>query len=173
MNRIAIAVLAATGLTALVMSGATVVRAQPSAHGAESDLPSAADLKVFTDRRVDLVKAALQLTPAQTKYWPAIEEAIHARATARYERLKKLAALASDDQERSPLDLLRVRADNLASRAASLKKLVDAWQPLYETLEPAQRIRLRVLAMFVLREMRNAAESRRWQSNDDDEGDEW
>jgi hypothetical protein len=37
--------------------------------------------------RIDLVKAALQLTPDQQKYWPAIENAIRARAEDRKARL--------------------------------------------------------------------------------------
>src|SRR5262249_10776860 len=35
----------------------------------------AADLKALTDARIGIVKAALQLTPEQAKYWPAVEEA--------------------------------------------------------------------------------------------------
>ena len=32
--------------------------------------PSAADLNALTDARVGMIKAALQLTPDQEKYWP-------------------------------------------------------------------------------------------------------
>ena len=32
--------------------------------------PSAADLNSLTDARVAMIKAALQLTPDQEKYWP-------------------------------------------------------------------------------------------------------
>ncbi len=38
------------------------------------------DMKRLTDLRVGLVHAALQLTPEQEKYWPALEEAIRARS---------------------------------------------------------------------------------------------
>lgn len=40
----------------------------------------AADRNTLTDMRIDLVKAALQLTPEQEKYWPAVESAIRSRA---------------------------------------------------------------------------------------------
>ena len=40
---------------------------------------SQSDTKRLTDLRVGLVHAALQLTPEQEKYWPALEEAIRAR----------------------------------------------------------------------------------------------
>src|SRR5262249_38652512 len=35
--------------------------------------------------RIGIVKAVLQLTPEQAKYWPAVEEAIRARAQAQYQ----------------------------------------------------------------------------------------
>jgi hypothetical protein len=61
------------------------------------------------------------------------------------------------------------RAEALAQRAADLKKLADAWQPLYQTLSPEQKRRMAALAIFVLREMRNDVEQRRLQSEDHDE----
>ena len=57
-----------------------------SRHGAETSStvgmrqPSAADMNSLTDMRVGIVKAALQLTPDQEKYWPAVEEALRTRA---------------------------------------------------------------------------------------------
>src|SRR6516162_9469466 len=50
-----------------------------------------------------------------------------------------------------PVDLLRGRADALAQRAAGLKKLADAWQPLYQSLSPDQKQPMQVLAVRVLR----------------------
>src|SRR5215470_2495987 len=35
--------------------------------------------------RIGIVKAVLQLTPEQAKYWPAVEEAIRGRAQAQYQ----------------------------------------------------------------------------------------
>ena len=49
----------------------------------------------------------------------------------------------------------------------NLKKLADAWQPLYASLDDNQKARLRFLAVYVLREMRDAVESRRMQSEDE------
>ena len=70
-------------------------------------------------------------------------------------------------RRRNPL--LRERADGLTQRGESLKKLVDAWQPLYESLDERQKLRLRFLAVAVLREIRDAAESRMMQSDEDEE----
>ena len=55
-------------------------------------------------------------------------------------------------------------------RAADLKKLADAWQPLYPTLSQEQKRRMAALTIFVFREMRNGLEQRRLQSEDEDQG---
>jgi hypothetical protein len=125
--------------------------------------------------RVEIVKAALQLTPDQEKFWPAIEDAIRTRAKNRQSRIATVAARINEMRERTPLELLRDRdpvsflnrrADALAERAADLKKLADAWQPLYETLSPDQRMRMAFLTIFVLRELRSGVEQRLLQSED-------
>ena len=51
---------------------------------------------------------------------------------------------------------------------AKPKKLGDAWQPLYQTVNPDQKRRMAVLTIYVLREMRSAAEQRRLQTEADD-----
>ena len=63
-------------------------------------------------------------------------------------------------RNRNPIDFLRRRADALAQRSADLKKLAAAWEPLYKTLSPDQRQRMTFLALYVLHEVRNAAEAR-------------
>lgn len=166
MSKLAIAIVATLCIAGTLPVGAQIM---PYAGPAQEQITEA-DLKVITERRIDIVKAALQLTPAQQKYWPAVEAAIRGRADARRARLVQLAGYAKDQRERGPLDLLRDRADALTARGAALKKLVDAWQPLYDTLDEAQRIRLRVLALFALREMRDIAESRRYQAMDEEYG---
>src|SRR3954462_11950095 len=133
---------------------------------------SDAEFKAITDRRIELLKFALQLTPDQAKNWPAVEEAIRARAMARHQRLVNLAARLSAQRDVTPVDLLRERAEVLATRSANLKKLADAWQPLYASLDANQKDRLRFLAAYMLYEMRNAVETRRLQTEDEDESQE-
>jgi hypothetical protein len=157
------------GLTALCVAVLSPAFAEQGRGEPQVTVVSEADLKAFTDRRIEVVKAALQLTPAQEKYWPAIEEAISARATSRHQRLAKLAAMRQSDSQPNPIEILAVRADNLIQRGAALKKLVDAWQPLYQTLDERQKLRLRFLATYVVREMRDSVESRRMESLDEDE----
>ena len=55
-----------------------------------------------------------------------------------------------------------------AQRAADLKKLADAWQPLYQTLNPEQKRRMAALAIFALREMSDAVQHRLLAEEDDD-----
>ncbi|SOR32093.1 conserved protein of unknown function [Methylorubrum extorquens] len=120
-----------------------------------------------------MVKAALQLTPDQQKYWPAIEEAIRTRAEARYSRLSKLQGRAAAQRaDPDPLRLIRERAEIMDERANGLKKLADAWQPLYQTLSPDQKSRMRVVVTRVIGGLRDAAEHRRKELMDDDDDDE-
>src|SRR4029453_9922671 len=129
------------GLSAFFITASSLAYAQVSTGPAQGSGPtqaapaqerlSDAEFKTLTDRRIELVKFALQLKPDQEKYWPAVEEAIRARAMARRQRLVNLVARATGQREFNPVELLRDRADALATRAANLKKLADAWQPLY------------------------------------------
>jgi len=158
-------------LTALFVSASSLAWAQGPAPGGMADAPSAAELKAFTEMRIDLVKTALQLTPDQAKLWPAVEAAIRARAAARQERLAKFAARLNDQRERTIVELLRERADALTERGASLRKYVDAWQPLYQTLDDNQKTRLRFAAAYLMHELRDAVASRLSQYADDEEYD--
>jgi hypothetical protein len=72
-------------------------------------------------------------------------------------------------RDRNPVEFLQRRADALSQRAADLKKLADAWQPLYATLTPTQKRRMAVIAILAVREMRNAVEQHRLQSEDEDD----
>jgi len=125
-------------------------------------------LKALTDARVGLVKAALQLTPEQEKYWPALDEAIRARSTGRQQRLTALVGRLNQQHDVQPLELLRERANNLAQRSAELTKLADAWQPLWQSLNPDQKRRMEILATHVLRVVREAAEARQMEMDEDD-----
>jgi len=162
----------------VVVAGTSVAYAQSPSAGPASQRVTAADLNALTDARIAIVKGTLQLTPDQEKYWPPIEEAIRARATNRLTRLESITTGAAERADRSPLEVMRDRnpvdflnrrADALAQRAADLKKLAVAWQPLYETLMPDQRRRLGLLTVIAIRELRDRAEQRRMQAADEDE----
>jgi Spy/CpxP family protein refolding chaperone len=69
----------AAGVTALFVTASPTAYAQSPASAANEPL-SAADMGSLTDIHIKVVKAALQLTPDQEQYWPAIEDAIRTGA---------------------------------------------------------------------------------------------
>jgi len=134
--------IATAGVTALFVTASPLAYAQTAANAAT---PSAADWNTLTDIRINVVKAALQLTPDQQKYWPPIEDAIRARAKDRQARFAEMEKRVGELREGNPVEILRNRdtvdflqrrADALAQRSADLKKLAAAWEPLYKTLQP-------------------------------------
>ena len=164
-----------------VAATAALITASPLAYAEETSSTatvgmrhlSAADLNALTDARVGIIKAALQLTPEQEKYWPAVEEAIRARAKNRQARLERVAELRDGNpmeaiRERDPVELMQRRAETLSQRATDLKKLADAWGPLYKTLSPDQKKRMAFATYAAMRGMRDAIE-RRIESEDDDD----
>jgi hypothetical protein len=113
--------------------------------------------------------------PDQEKYWPAIEDAIRARAKNRQARFAEIEKRVGELREGNPVEVLRNRdtvaflqrrADALAQRSADLKKLAAAWEPLYKTLSPDQKQRMAFLTLYVLHEVRNAAEERTEEEED-------
>jgi hypothetical protein len=89
----------------------------------------------------------------------AVERARELRDRSRIEVLR----------DRNPIEFMKKRADRLAQGSADLKRLADAWEPLYQTLDPEQKRRMTFLAILALREMRDAVEERRVRSGDDDD----
>ena len=79
------------------------------------------------------------------------------------------------DQRRDvdPVQLYRQRADVLADRAAGLRKLADAWQPLYQSLTPDQKTRLRLVTVHAIEGFRTAMENRRTGLDDEEDIDLW
>ena len=158
------------GTTALFLTASSIANAQSAQTSPAAAPVSAEDQKTLTDLRIDLVKAALQLTPAQEKLWPAVESAIRARAEDRKARVAKIQETVgrrADEsraevlRNRDPIAFLQRRSEALAQRSADLDKLAEAWQPLYKTLSPEQRQRMGGLALFVLHDMSDAVERRR------------
>jgi Spy/CpxP family protein refolding chaperone len=158
---------------------AVFLTTSPLAYAAETSStvgmrhPSAADLNALTDARIGIIKAALQLTPDQEKYWPAVEEAERARAKNRQARLERLAELRDGGPmeavgERNVVELMQRRAERLSQRGADLKKLADAWEPLYKTLTPDQKKRMAFATYAAMRGMRDAIQHRMESEDDDD-----
>ena len=167
----------------VVIGTAALLLAAPSIASAQAQSPAtperlnAADRSSMIDMRIDLTKAALQLTPDQEKLWPPVESAIRARAEDRKARVAKISETVGRraDQNaveslrnRDPIAFLQRRSEALAQRSADLDKLAEAWQPLYKTLNPEQRQRMGALAVLVLHDMSDVVERRRAQAEGED-----
>src|SRR3954466_13286013 len=152
----------AAATIALTLAGAGFALAQQSAQqspGREGRgyRASAEDVAALTDARVAGLKAGLKLTPEQEKNWPAVEAAIRDLAKERADRMKERAdSLATrrearrggDNAQQSRPDAitrLRQGADAMTARAAGLKKLADASEPLYKSLDEGQKHRFPML----------------------------
>ncbi|MGY4404001.1 Spy/CpxP family protein refolding chaperone [Bradyrhizobium sp. USDA 3315] len=163
----------AVAVTAVVLTASPLAYAAETSSTVGATHPSAADLNALTDTRVAIIKSTLQLSPDQEKYWPAVEDAIRARAKnqqARWERVASLRDSSSLDtlHEPNPIQLMRHRADSLSQRAADLKKVADAWEPLFKTLSQEQKKRLAFVIVVAARGIRDTIE-RRIDSEEDDE----
>jgi len=160
---------------------AILIATSPIAYAAEKSSgtvgmthPNATDLKNLTDARVSVIKAALQLTAEQEKFWPAVEDAIRNRAKNRQVRWERLASLRDDGpmealQGRNIVELMQRRAEALGQRAADLKKVADAWEPLYKTLNEDQKKRMAFVTVVAARGIRDTIERRLEIEDDDDE----
>jgi hypothetical protein len=159
---------------------AILITTSPLAYAADNSStvgmthPSAADLKSLTDARVAIIKGALQLTAEQEKYWPAVEDAIRNRAKNRQARWERVAELRDSSpmdalHDRNPVQLMQRRAESLSQRAADLKKVADAWEPLFKTLSEDQKRRMAFVTVVSARGIRDTIEHRMDSQDDDDE----
>jgi len=138
------------GVAALAIAGSTVVYAQhrPWFHGQMRMNPE--DRAAFLDARIAAVHAGLKLTADQEKLWPPVEAAVRDFAKLRIDRANARMAAGKTDADKAekpddPVARLRERADAMAVTAASLKKIADAADPLYKTLDDNQKRRLTML----------------------------
>jgi hypothetical protein len=137
------------GVAALAIAGSTVVYAQHRPWLHEHMRLSPEDRAAFTDARIAAVHAGLKLTPDQEKLWPPVEAAVRDFAKLRLDRANARMKASEDSKDAQnpddPVARLRERADNMAASAAALKKIADAADPLYKTLDDGQKRRLKIL----------------------------
>src|SRR5437762_1209945 len=142
-------------IAALAIAGSTAVYAQHrpwfSGHMHHARM-NPEDRAAFLDARIAAVHAGLRLTPDQEKLWPPVEAAVRDfaklridRANARMEAEKKDSADAQTQPD-DPVARLRERADNMAASAVAMKKIAEAADPLYKTLDDGQKRRLAALS---------------------------
>jgi LTXXQ motif family protein len=138
------------GVAALAIAGSTVVYAQHRSWSHEHARMNPEDRAAFADARIAAVHAGLKLTPDQEKLWPPVESAVRDFAKMRIDRANARMNSKQDDAQDAqkpadPVARLRARADNMAASAAAMKKIADAADPLYKTLDDGQKRRLAML----------------------------
>lgn len=108
---------------------------------------SAQDQAIVTDARIGALKAGLKLTAEQEKLWPAVEGALRDAARSRAERRDAARATreAAGKERPDPITRMRTAADRMDAAAGDLRKIADASEPLYKTLDDAQKARLNAL----------------------------
>jgi len=132
----------------LVLAGSTAVYAQHRPwwmhHHARIN-PE--DRAAFADARIAAVKAGLKLTPDQEKLWPPVEAAVRDFAKLRIDRANARMNSSRDDAQTpdDPVARLRDRAEAMGTTAAAMKRIADAADPLYKTLDEGQKRRLAIL----------------------------
>ena len=131
------------GIAALAIAGSTVAYAQNRQWFHEHMRMSPEDRAAFADAKIAAVHAGLKLTADQEKLWPPVETAVRDFAKLRIGRANarmKAKEDASNDAQKpdDPVARLRARADNMATTAVALKKIADAADPLYKTLDDGQ-----------------------------------
>jgi len=141
---------AIAAVAVLAIAGSTAVYAQHrhwGGHGFSRMNPE--DRAAYADARIAAVHAGLKLTADQEKLWPPVEAAVKEFAKLRIDRANARMNAPKDDSSQQtpddPVARLRDRADNMATTATALKKIADAADPLYKTLDDGQKRRLAVL----------------------------
>jgi hypothetical protein len=148
---------------ALAIAGSSLVYAQQRFDGPGSrdggprfeqrHRPSAEDMAAFTDARIAALKAGLELTPDQTKNWPAFEQALRDLGQLRIQRMQAREAARQQAEQgqptTTPFDRLSRRADGMSKTSTVLKRVADTGTPLYQSLNDAQKGRFKKLARLL------------------------
>ena len=158
------------GIATLAITGSTVVYAQHRPWMQEHMRLSPEDRSALADARIAAVHAGLKLTADQEKLWPPVEAAVRDLVKIRLDRANARMKAREDDAQKQedPVARLRQRADNMSATAAALKKIADAADPLYKTLDDGQKRRLKMLTHLHRRE---GWRHRAWERGMDRKGD--
>jgi hypothetical protein len=101
------------------------------------------DMRAFGEARLAALKAGLILNAEQEKNWPAFEQA--AREVAKL-RVDRVSAMRNAPPAVDPVERLRRRATAMSDTGAALKKLAEATDPLYKSLDEGQKRRFAMLS---------------------------
>jgi LTXXQ motif family protein len=157
MKRSLLRMSAATAAATLLISAFTHIAA------AQSDQqPTHAELaqhwaEAAIDAQLKGMKTSLRLTADQEKDWGSFESAVKDAETTRFIALQK-----EQSSSLTPMDRLNAKAERLAESQAGLEKIVEAAEPLYLSLDDAQKHKFITLGRTLVPERgRFAKEMRR------------
>ena len=145
---------AIAAIAVLSIAGSTAVYAQyhrPWMEHMRHMRMNPEDRAAFVDARIAAVHAGLKLNADQEKLWPPVESAVREFAKLRIDRANARMnagpgdAAKDSDKPEDPVARLRQRAEDMGATSAALKKIADAADPLYKTLDEGQKRRLAVL----------------------------
>lgn len=111
------------------------------------------DRAAFLDARIAGLKAVLRLTAEQERHWPAFEAALREGAALRAQRMTERMQRWREMRENrdtarpDPIQRLRAASEQMAARAAVMKKIADAGAPLYASLDENQKRRAERILM--------------------------
>ena len=136
---------------AVTIAGAPLAHAQPRdgrPDGTRRWQPTIEDMRAFQAARLAALRAGLVLNAEQEKHWPAFEAAMR---EIQQQRLNRFTAIREARREgrppvADPAERMRQRAARLSESGAVLKRLADATDPLYRSLDDAQKRRFTILA---------------------------
>jgi zinc resistance-associated protein len=145
----------AAAITALMLLGPRAVFAQPAPEpgpGMERGMPdesplAASDMMALTEARIAGLRAGLELTPGQEQHWTAVEQALRSMESTGFARRARMREVIGSEDG---IAVLRARAEAMEQRAAELRKLAAAAEPLYRSLSGEQRHRLHFLVRMMM-----------------------
>lgn len=120
-------------------------------HGHRGARLSPEDRAAFSDARIAALRAGLRLNADQEKNWPAVESALRDLAKERAQAMAQRRQRMESNERPDPIQRLRSASDAMSNRSAALKRLADASEPLYRSLDDAQKRRLEILSRQVMR----------------------
>ena len=135
-------------LLAQTSDNAATTQSQPNTTPvtqADRNGPPTNQISNEVDARIAQLKASLRLTADQEKNWPGLQLAIRDYGVAEFKQpMSGRSARIDRSRPDRPNDITRMRsnADEMTARAAMMKKLADATEPLYNNLDDWQRGKL-------------------------------
>jgi periplasmic protein CpxP/Spy len=122
--------------TAVAMSGAFAQTSAPAAAPASASAPAAkAGHERNVEDRIAYLHAQLKITPAQETQWNAFADVMRSNGETMgqlFEQRKAAGKLSAVDDMKQYAQIAQAHADGM-------KKLVDAFDPLYSSFSPEQK----------------------------------